>query len=116
MGEDLPNLLPVGVAMVSRDYAIEAINTAAMKTLSIPSMGVGQGVPYAEVRRTIDETFREGRVTQAEECAVEDAPTSEPSYGVAALGSPPRATLRDPAGGRPQRGQALGLPPPQGRA
>ncbi len=87
VGADLLDLLPVGVAVVSRDYAIDAINSAAMRMLSIPSVGVGQDflhamqdVPYAEVRRTIDETFREGRVTQAEEFAVEDAATGEPSY------------------------------------
>jgi two-component system CheB/CheR fusion protein len=83
----LINQLPVGVALLSRDYAIEAINTAARRMLSIPSVGAGQDflhamqdVPYAEVRRTIDEAFREGTVSQADEFAVEDATTSEPSY------------------------------------
>ena len=53
----------MGVAVVARDYTIEAINAAARQMLSIPSVGVGQDflhaiqdVPYAEVRRTIDET------------------------------------------------------------
>jgi PAS domain-containing protein len=85
--EDLINQLPVGVVVVARDYAIEAINTAARKMLSIPSVGAGQDflhamqeVPYAEVRRTIDEAFREGTVTQADEFAVEDAATGEPSH------------------------------------
>jgi two-component system, chemotaxis family, CheB/CheR fusion protein len=88
MGEDLINYLPVGVAVVARDYTIEAINAAARHMLSIPSVGVGQDflhamqeeVPYAEVRRTIDETFREGRTIQADEFAVEEAATGEPSY------------------------------------
>ena len=86
-GEELINQLPVGVALLSRDYAIEAINTAAKRMLSIPSGGAGQDflhamqdVPYAEVRRTIDEAFREGTVSQADEFAVEDATTGEPSY------------------------------------
>jgi PAS domain-containing protein len=85
--EELINQLPVGVVVVARDYAIEAINTAARKMLSIPSVGAGQDflhamqeVPYAEVRRTIDEAFREGTVTQADEFAVEDAATGEPSH------------------------------------
>jgi two-component system, chemotaxis family, CheB/CheR fusion protein len=88
MGEDLINYLPVGVAVVARDYTIEAMNAAARQMLSIPSVGVGQDflhamqeeVPYAEVRRTIDEAFREGRTTQADEFAVEGAATGEPSY------------------------------------
>jgi two-component system, chemotaxis family, CheB/CheR fusion protein len=87
-GEDLINYLPVGVAVVARDYTIEAINAAAKHMLSIPSVGVGhdflhamqEEVPYAEVRRTIDETFREGTTTQADEFAVEAAATGEPSY------------------------------------
>jgi two-component system, chemotaxis family, CheB/CheR fusion protein len=87
-GEDLINYLPVGVAVVARDYTIEAINAAARHMLSIPSVGVGQDflhamqeeVPYAEVRRTIDETFREVRTIQADEFAVEEAATGEPSY------------------------------------
>jgi two-component system, chemotaxis family, CheB/CheR fusion protein len=87
-GEDLINYLPVGVAVVARDYTIEAINAAARHMLSIPSVGVGhdflhamqEEVPYAEVRRTIDETFREGTTTQADEFAVEAATTGEPSY------------------------------------
>jgi PAS domain-containing protein len=85
--EELINQLPVGVVVVARDYDIEAINTAARKMLSIPSVGAGQDflhamqeVPYAEVRRTIDEAFREGTVTQADEFAVEDAATGEPSH------------------------------------
>jgi two-component system CheB/CheR fusion protein len=87
MGEDLINRLPVGVAMVTRDYAIEVINAAARHMLSIPSVGVGQdflhamqGVPYAEVRRAIDEAFREGTITQADEFTVEEVATGEPSY------------------------------------
>jgi two-component system CheB/CheR fusion protein len=55
--------------------------------LAIPSVGVGQDflhamqeAPYAEVRRTIDEAFREGRITQADEFAVEEAATGEPRY------------------------------------
>jgi len=76
----------VGVAVVTRDYTIEAIN-AARRMLSIPGLGVGQDflhamqeVPYAEVRQTIDEAFREGRTTQADEFAVEEVATGEPSY------------------------------------
>jgi two-component system, chemotaxis family, CheB/CheR fusion protein len=87
MGDDLINQLPLGVAVVARDYTIEAINAAARQMLSIPSVGVGQDflhamqeVPYAEVRRTIDEAFREGGTSQAEEFAVEQAATGEPSY------------------------------------
>jgi two-component system, chemotaxis family, CheB/CheR fusion protein len=86
-GEDLFNLLPVGVVVVARDYSIEAINAAARRMLSIPGVGVEQDflhamqeAPYAEVRRTIDEAFREGRTTQTEEFAVEEATTGEPSY------------------------------------
>src|SRR5919112_1027690 len=86
--EGLINLLPVGVAVVARDYTIEAINAAARQMLSIPGDGVGQDflhamqevLPYAKVRRTIDEAFREGRTTQADEFAVEEASTGEPSY------------------------------------
>jgi two-component system, chemotaxis family, CheB/CheR fusion protein len=84
---DLISQLPVGVAVVARDYTIEAINAAARRMLSIPSVGVGQDflhamqeAPYAEVRRAIDETFREGRTTQADEFAVEEATTGEPNY------------------------------------
>jgi two-component system CheB/CheR fusion protein len=87
LGEDLINQLPVGVAVVARDYTIEAINAAARHMLSIPSVGAGQDflhamqeVLYAEVRRTIDECFREARTSQAEEFAVEEAATGEPSY------------------------------------
>jgi two-component system, chemotaxis family, CheB/CheR fusion protein len=88
VGEDLINQLPVGVAVVARDYTIEAINAAAKHMLSLPSVGVGQDflhamqeeVPYSEVRGTIDETFREAKTTQAEEFAVEEAATGEPSY------------------------------------
>jgi two-component system CheB/CheR fusion protein len=86
-GEDLINQLPVGVAVVARDYTIEAINAAARQMLSIPSVGVGQDflhamqeAPYAEVRRTIDEAFREGRTTRADEFAVEEVATGEPTY------------------------------------
>ena len=86
-GEGLINLLPVGVAVVARDYTIEAINAAARQMLSIPGVGARQAflhamqeVPYAEVRSTIDEAFREGRITQADEFAVEEASTGEPSY------------------------------------
>jgi two-component system, chemotaxis family, CheB/CheR fusion protein len=86
-GEDLLNQLPVGIAVVTRDYAIEAINVAARQMLSIPSVGVGQDflhamqeAPYAEVRRNIDEAFREGRITQADEFAVEETATGEPRY------------------------------------
>jgi PAS domain-containing protein len=73
--------------VVTRDYTIEAINAAARNMLSIPSVGVGQDflhamqeVPYTEVRATIDEAFREGTTTQADEFAVEDPATGEPSY------------------------------------
>jgi PAS domain-containing protein len=38
---DLISQLPVGVAVVARDYTIEAINAAARRMLSIPSVGVG---------------------------------------------------------------------------
>ena len=38
-GEDLFNLLPVGVVVVARDYSIEAINAAARRMLSIPGVG-----------------------------------------------------------------------------
>jgi two-component system, chemotaxis family, CheB/CheR fusion protein len=86
-GEDLIDQLPMGVAVVARDYTIEAINAAARHVLSIPSVGVGQDflhamqeAPYAEIRRAIDETFREGRTTQADEFVVEEAATGEPSY------------------------------------
>jgi two-component system, chemotaxis family, CheB/CheR fusion protein len=86
-GEDLINPLPVGVAVVTRDYTIEVLNAAARQMLSIPGVGVGQDllhamqeVPYAEARRTIDEAFREGSATQAAEFAVEEAATGEPSY------------------------------------
>jgi two-component system, chemotaxis family, CheB/CheR fusion protein len=55
--------------------------------LGIPSVGVGQDflhamqeAPYAEVRRTIDEAFRERRITQADEFAVEEVATGEPRY------------------------------------
>ena len=86
-GEDLLNLLPLGIVVVARDYASEAINAAARRMLSIPGVGVGQDflhamqeAPYAEVRRTIDEAFKEGRTAQTEEFAVEEASTGEPSY------------------------------------
>jgi two-component system, chemotaxis family, CheB/CheR fusion protein len=86
-GEDLLNRLPVGIVVVARDYAIEAINTAARQMLSIPGVGVGQDflhamqeAPYAEVRRTIDGAFKEGRTTQTEQFAVEEAATGEPGY------------------------------------
>jgi two-component system CheB/CheR fusion protein len=86
-GEDVLDQLPVGVAVVTRDYAIEAINVTARQMLSIPSVAVGQdflhamqGAPYPEVRRTIDEAFREGKITQADEFAVEEAATGEPRY------------------------------------
>jgi len=86
-GEDPIDQLPIGVAVVARDYTIEAINAAARHMLSIPSVGVGQDflhamqeAPYVEIRRAIDETFREGRTTQADEFAVEEASTGEPSY------------------------------------
>jgi PAS domain-containing protein len=39
-GEDLFNLLPVGVVVVAHDYSIEAINAAARRMLSIPGVGV----------------------------------------------------------------------------
>src|SRR5215204_4378561 len=86
-GEDPIDQLPIGVAVVARDYTIETINAAARHMLSIPSVGVGQDflhamqeAPYVEIRRAIDETFREGRTTQADEFAVEEASTGEPSY------------------------------------
>src|SRR5215207_10895290 len=40
--EYLINQLPVGVAIVARDYTMEAINTAARQMLSIPGVGIGQ--------------------------------------------------------------------------
>ena len=77
----------MGVAVVARDYTIEAINAAARHMLSIPNVGVGQDflhaiqeVPYAEVRRAIDEIFREGRTTQADDFAVEDVSSGEPRH------------------------------------
>jgi two-component system, chemotaxis family, CheB/CheR fusion protein len=83
----LLNRLPVGIVVVDRDYAIEAINAAARRMLSISGVGVGQDflhamqeAPYAEVRRTIDEAIKEERVTQTEEFAVEEATPGEPSY------------------------------------
>jgi two-component system CheB/CheR fusion protein len=86
-GEELLNRLPVGIVVVDRDYAIEAINAAARRMLSISGVGVGQDflhamqeAPYAEVRRTIDEAIKEERVTQTEEFAVEEATPGEPSY------------------------------------
>jgi two-component system CheB/CheR fusion protein len=86
-GEDLLNRLPVGVVVVARDYTIEAINAAARQMLSISGVGVGQDflhamqeAPYAEVRRTIDEAFREGRTTQCDAFAVEETTTGDPSY------------------------------------
>jgi two-component system, chemotaxis family, CheB/CheR fusion protein len=85
--EELINRLSIGVAVVARDYTIEAINAAARQMLSIPSVGVGQDflhamqeVPYAEVRRTMDEAFREGKTTQTDEFAVEETSTGESSY------------------------------------
>jgi two-component system CheB/CheR fusion protein len=86
-GEELLYRLPVGIVVVARDYAIEAINAAARRMLSIPGVGVGQDflhamheAPYAEVRKTIDEAFKEERTTQTEEFAVEEATPGEPSY------------------------------------
>jgi two-component system CheB/CheR fusion protein len=86
-GEDLIKELPVGVAVVARDYTIEAINTSARQMLSIPGVGIGQDflhemqdVPYEEVRRTIDEAFRESSTTQSDEFAVEEITTGEPRY------------------------------------
>ncbi|HEX5699670.1 MAG TPA: CheR family methyltransferase [Rubrobacter sp.] len=86
-GEDLLNQLPVGVVVVARDYTIEAINAAARQMLSISGVGVGQDLlhamqqtPYAEVRRTIDEVFREGRTTQSDAFAVEETATGDLSY------------------------------------
>ena len=86
-GGDLLNRLPVGVAIVDRGYDIMAINDAARRLLSISGVAVGedflhamQGVPYDEVRRTIDETFRGGEKVQTNEFVVEEATTGEPSY------------------------------------
>ena len=86
-GEDLLNKLPVGVVVVARDYSIDAINVSARQMLSISGVGVGQDflhamqeAPYAEVRRTVDEVFREGRTTQTEAFAVEETTTGDPSY------------------------------------
>ncbi|HKH36218.1 MAG TPA: CheR family methyltransferase [Rubrobacter sp.] len=91
-GEDLINQLPVGVAVVARDYTIEAINAVARQMLSIPGVGVGQDflhamqeVPYVEVRRTIDEAFREGRTTQTNEFAVEEIATGGTQLSTAHL-------------------------------
>jgi two-component system CheB/CheR fusion protein len=86
-GEDLLNRLPVGVVVVARDYTIEVINAAARQMLTISGVGVGQDflhamqeAPYAEVRKTIDEVFREGRTTQSDAFAVEETTTGDPSY------------------------------------
>ena len=94
-GEDLINQLPVGVAVVVRDYTIEAINAVARQMLSIPGVGVGQDflhamqeVPYVEVRRTIDEAFREGRTTQTNEFAVEEIATGGTQLSTAHLPPP----------------------------
>ena len=86
-GEELLNRLPVGIVVVDRDYAIEAINAAARRMLSISGVGVGQDflhamqeAPYAEVRRTIDGAIKEERVTQTEEFAVEEATPGDRSH------------------------------------
>ena len=86
-GENLLNRLPVGVVAVGRDYGIVAINDTARRLLSIPGVAVGedflhtmQEAPYAEVRRAIDEAFRNGASTQTGEFVVEEAMTGEPSY------------------------------------
>ena len=86
-GGGLLDRLPVGVAIVDRGYDIVAINDAARRLLSISGVAVGedflhamQEAPYAEVRKTIDETFRDGKTAQAEEFVVEEAVTGEPSY------------------------------------
>ncbi|MGB3683883.1 MAG: CheR family methyltransferase [Rubrobacteraceae bacterium] len=87
-GEDLLNRLPVGVAVVGRDYVIAAINDAARRLLSIPGVAVGedflhsvQDAPYTEVRQAIDRALKNGgETTQSGEFAVEDAATGEPSY------------------------------------
>ena len=108
-GEDLINQLPVGVAVVARDYTIEAINAVARQMLSIPGVGVGQDflhamqeVPYVEVRRTIDEAFREGRTTQTNEFAVEEIATGGTQLSTAHLPPPAyrgrRATGEECAG------------------
>ena len=54
--------------------------------LSISGVGVGQDflhamqeAPYAEVRRTIDEAFREERTTQTEAFAVEESLPASPA-------------------------------------
>ena len=86
-GGGLLDRLPVGVAIVDRGYDIVAINDAARRLLSISGVAVGedflhamQEAPYAEVRRTIDETLRDNKTAQAEEFVVEEAVTGEPSY------------------------------------
>jgi PAS domain-containing protein len=77
----------VGVAIVDRGYDIVAINDSARRVLSISGVAIGedflhamQGVPYDEVRKTIDETFRGGEKVQTNEFVVEEATTGEPSY------------------------------------
>jgi two-component system, chemotaxis family, CheB/CheR fusion protein len=72
---------------VARDYSIDAINASARQLLSISGVGVGQDflhamqeAPYAEVRRTIDEVFREGSTTQTDAFTVEETTTGDPSY------------------------------------
>ncbi|MDQ3704187.1 MAG: PAS domain-containing protein [Chloroflexota bacterium] len=58
--------LPVGVVVVDRNYRIVSINSAARRLLGVLEVGTEQdflhavrGLPYAEVRRAIDEAFRE---------------------------------------------------------
>lgn len=72
---------------MGRDYVIAAINDAARRLLSIPGVAVGedflhvmQEVPYAKIRRIIDEALRKGKTTQTGEFVVEASPTGEPSY------------------------------------
>lgn len=66
INEVLFRYLPIGVAVIDRNYRIITVNAAARRFLSIRDIAVEQdflhtarGLPYAEVRQAIDSAFTE---------------------------------------------------------
>lgn len=77
--------LPVGVVVVNRRYAIQAINLAARRFCSIHGPALGDdlihlvhGVPIQPLRTAIDTAFRTGEVTTLAEVTLEQVTPGAP--------------------------------------
>ena len=80
-------LLPVGVVVLDRAYRIVTISGAARRLLGVRELGVEQdflhtvrGLPYARVRASIDEVFRERTAATLAEVELDPASGGDGRY------------------------------------